>query len=55
MMVIFTSFKNEDGNSDVGDDDDCRLGATNVGGEYPSSSKVQLLKLLAFRKTAFSE
>ena len=53
----------DDDDDDIGDDDDYRLGATNVGGEYPSSSKVchivmssQLLLTRCFGKQlAFKE
>ena len=47
MILIITillddGFDDCDENDNGHDDDDSRLGATNVGGEYPSSSKVHL-------------
>ena len=42
LDVGFDNCDENDNGHDDEDDDDSRLGATNVGGEYPSSSKVHL-------------
>lgn len=51
----FDNCDENDNGHDDDEDDDSRLGATNVGGEYPSSSKVHLNYWCFGKQLSFTE